>query len=143
MKRGRILFVAAPLLAAVLLTSCGEPVSDEHVRTEPYSVAETDDEGVASVTLTESAAERLGIKTALVESRGTSLVVPSDAIYLVADGTFWVYTVPEPLVFIRNEVSIIDEEGGRAFLSDGPPPGTEVVTVGVPELYGSETGFGT
>ena len=33
-------------------------------------------------------------------------------------------------------------EGDRAILLDGPPVGTNVVTVGVAELYGADTGIG-
>ena len=95
------------------------------------------------ITLTESAVERLGIETAAVESRGDELVVPYDAVFLDAHGDFWVYTNPEPLVFVREPIDIVRETSDRAFLAEGPPPGTDVVTVGVPELYGSETGFGT
>ena len=33
-------------------------------------------------------------------------------------------------------------EGERVYLLDGPPAGTEVAVVGVPELYGIDTGVG-
>jgi hypothetical protein len=58
------------------------------------------------------------------------------------DGVFWVYTNPEPLVFLRQEITIAREERDRTFLSAGPPPGSDVVTVGVPELYGAEYEIG-
>ena len=137
--RARI--VVAPL-GALLLVACGGAVSDEYVRTEPYSIEAVDDH-VSRVILTESAAERLDIQTAQVGSQGTSLVVSSDAVFLDSEGTFWVYTNPEPLEYVRVQITIVDERDGRAFLSDGPGVGTEIVTVGVPELYGAETGFGT
>ncbi len=134
---------AGPLLLASFLAACGGAVSDEHVIEQPASVEEVDEPEVARVTLTESAAERLDIQTVAVEPDGKGLVVPSDAIYLTADGVFWVYTNPEPLVFVRHEINITDEQGGLAVLSAGPPAGTEVVTVGVPELYGTEVGNGS
>jgi hypothetical protein len=68
--------------------------------------------------------------------------VPNDAVFIDAHGGFWVYTNPEPLVFVRAPIDIVRETSTEAFLDDGPPPGTRVVTVGVPELYGSETDFG-
>ena len=34
------------------------------------------------------------------------------------------------------------DQGTTAWLSAGPPVGTTVVTVGVPELYGAELGVG-
>ena len=139
----RLRHFAGPLLLASLLAACGGAVSDEHVIEQPASVEEVDDGEVARVTLTESAAERLDITTVAVESGGKGLVVPSDAIYLTADGLWWVYTNPEPLVFLRHEINITNEQGGLAVLSAGPPVGTEVVTVGVPELYGTEVGNGS
>ena len=139
----RLRHFAGPLLLASLLAACGGAVSDEHVIEQPASVEEVEDGEVARVTLTESAAERLDIQTVAVEPEGKGLVVPSDAIYLTADGVFWVYTNPEPLVFVRHEIDITHEQGGLAVLSAGPPAGTEVVTVGVPELYGTEVGNGS
>jgi hypothetical protein len=140
----RLLAIAAPLMfAAMILSSCGEQVSDEHVIEQPATVEEVEDGEVAEITLTESAVERLDIQTVAVEPNGKGLLVPSAALYLTADGLFWVYTNPEPLVYVRREVSIDREQGGRAILSEGPPVGTEIVTVGVPELYGTETGNGS
>jgi hypothetical protein len=87
--------------------------------------------------------ERLGIQTEPVASDGSSLVVPAEAVYLDADGSFWVFTNPEPLVYVREAVELVRETADLAYLSEGPVPGTEIVTVGIPELYGAETGFGT
>jgi ABC-type uncharacterized transport system auxiliary subunit len=134
--------IVAATVAAVMLAACGGAVSDEHERTEPYTLKPVNDH-VSSVTLTEVAAERIDIQTAEVTSEGDSLVVPSDAVFIDAHGGFWVYTNPNPLEFVREQITVVREEGGLAILSDGPPVGTVVVTVGVPELYGAETEFGT
>ena len=67
--------------------------------------------------------------------------MPYDAVYIDAHGGFWVYTNPEPLEFVRAPIDIVRETSTEAFLAEGPPAGTQVVTVGVPELYGSETEF--
>jgi hypothetical protein len=143
MKRHLFVIAAVPLMA-LILTACGGAVADEYEREEePYTVEPIEGEEVARVILTESAVARLGIETAPVESRGSRLVVPYQAVYLDSHGGFWVYTNPEPLVFVRAPIVILRETPSQAILSKGPPPGTQVVTVGVPELYGSETGFGT
>jgi hypothetical protein len=132
------------LTVALILTACGGSVSDEYVIEEqPYSLEPIEGEDVLRVTLTESAVERIGIETAPVEKRGSRLIVPYDAVYIDAHGGFWVYTNPEPLVFVRAPIDIVHETSSRAFLADGPPAGTRVVTVGAPELYESETEFGT
>ena len=141
MKR-RLSGFAIACVAVLGLTGCGGAVSDEYViEHQPYTLEPIEGEEVLRVTLTEAAAEHAGIETATVEKRGSTLVVPYDAVYLDAHGEFWVYTNPEPLVFVRAPIEIARETSSRAFLSAGPPPGTRVVTVGVPELYGSETEF--
>jgi hypothetical protein len=143
MKRS-LLGIAVVSLAALILTACGGTVSDEYVIEEqPYSLEPIEGEEVLRVILTEPAAEHIGIQTVPVERRGSKLVVPYDAVYIDAQGGFWVYTNPEPLVFVRAPIDIVRETSTQAFLADGPSAGTEVVTVGAPELYGSETEFGT
>jgi hypothetical protein len=131
-----------PVLSALLLAACGEGPSDEHVIDEPAMVEPVGGGDVARVTLTERAAERLDIQTAPAERDGTVMVVPSAAVLVDPDGDVWVYTNPAPLVFVRHEINIDHEDRGQAFLSDGPPPGTQVVTVGAAELYGAEFGVG-
>jgi hypothetical protein len=69
-------------------------------------------------------------------------VVPYSAVLYDLHGETWVYTSPEPLVFVRHPVRIDYIEGELAILSEGPPSGTDVVTVGAGELFGAETGIG-
>jgi hypothetical protein len=141
MKRSPRWMWGLTVIAALLLSSCGEPVSEEHVVAEPPAIVEeVADTEIPRVTLTERAAERVDLQTAPVETIGDRLVVPFSAVMVDPDGTFWVYTNPESLVFLRHEITIDREEGDQTFLTAGPPPGTPVVTVGVPELYGAETG---
>jgi len=45
-------------------------------------------------------------------------------------------------VFVRHAITVDRIEADRAVLSAGPPIGTLVVTVGVAELWGIETGVG-
>jgi hypothetical protein len=135
---------AIPLVAAALLSACGEAPEEEHVIDEPLTLEEVVVEGteLTRITLAASAAERLGIETAPVARADGQVVVPAAAVFVDPEGVFWVYTNPEPLVFIRHEISIANERGARTFLSSGPSPGTDVVTVGVPELYGAELEIG-
>ena len=69
--------------------------------------------------------------------------VPYQAVIYDVNGAAWVYTVPEPLVYVRHPVVVDYVDGTRAVLSEGPPSGTAIVTVGVAELYGIEVGVGT
>jgi len=75
-----------------------------------------------------------------VAMSSTRKVVPTSAVLYDAKGKTWVYTNPEPLVFVRHAVSIDYIDGDRAVLLDGPASGTAVVTVGSAELLGTEYG---
>ncbi len=126
----------------LILVGCAEPASDKHSIDEPVTIEEVDSDVIPRLTLTERPAERLDIQTELVEQSDVWLFVPSDAIRVVETGSFWLYTSPEPLVFLRQEIGVDHDDGERAFLTHGPDLGTSVVTVGVPELYGAESGIG-
>ena len=63
---------------------------------------------------------------------------PYAAVLYDPSGETWVYTSPGRLAFVRAPIRIDRIVGDRAFLSSGPPAGTDVVTVGAPELLGVE-----
>ncbi|HEX6257562.1 MAG TPA: hypothetical protein VFZ70_17265 [Euzebyales bacterium] len=133
---------AVALLLAVAAVGCGEVPSDEHVIDEPVTVAEIEGADVAHLTLTSSAERRLDITTTTVEQVDGTTVVPNAAVIVDEHGGFWVYTNPEPQGFVRAPIEIDHEEGDLAYLADGPPVGTSVVTLGAAELFGAERGIG-
>ena len=55
-----------------------------------------------------------------------------------AEGDTYVYTSSAPLSFLRQEVEVQRIDGDRVLLSEGPPAGTTVVTVGAAEVHGAE-----
>ena len=132
---------AAVLISASALAACSSAEAGPDGE-DPITVEEISGSEIWRLTLSASAAERLDIQTAVVEAAGDGLVVPSAAVIIDPDGTYWVYTNPEGLVFIREEIRPVHEEGLQAFFDDGPAAGTPVVTIGVPELYGAEFGIG-
>jgi hypothetical protein len=67
-------------------------------------------------------------------------VVPYAAVLYGVHGETWVYSNPEPLVFVRQPIVVDYIEGDLAYLLEGPEAGTAVVTVGAAELFGTETG---
>lgn len=69
-------------------------------------------------------------------------VVPYSSIIYDVKGETWVYTNPEPLVFVRAPVKIDYIAGQTAYLTDGPAAGAKIVVNGTAELYGAETGVG-
>jgi hypothetical protein len=135
--------VASRLFGLLVLAaaSCAGAVSDERAVDEPASLETIAGSELATITLTPRAAERLAIETQPVREEGGRTVVPSAAVFVDPGGRFWVYTTTEPLAFVRASVRIAEQDGGRAVLASGPPAGTQVVTVGVAELYGAETGI--
>jgi hypothetical protein len=123
-----------------------EPAAVKATETKPAQVEAIAGTELHRVTLTARAAERLDIKTDRVQEmvvRGVKRkVVPYAAVLYDAHGQTWVYTSPEPLVFVRHRIQVEYISGDRAVLSQGPPTGTAVVTVGAAELFGAEFEIG-
>ena len=81
------------------------------------------------------------VRLALGSSGAPRTVVPYAAVIYDVQGGTWVYTrEPDSLAFVRHQIIIDYIEDDLAFLTEGPPVGTEVVTVGGALLYGAETG---
>ena len=116
-----------------------------HETEHPAIVEDIEGTDLSSVVLTERAIERIGLQTTEVievHHSPARLVVPYSSIIYDYKGQAWVYTNPEPRTFVRQKVVIDFIEGDNVFLHDGPPVGTVVATVGVTELYGTETKVG-
>lgn len=86
--------------------------------------------------------ERVRVELPLIGSGAHRQVIPYEAVLYDLSGESWVYTNPEPLVFVRASIEIDYVEGDRAILANGPPIGTAIVTTGSAELYGAEFGVG-
>lgn len=123
------------ILAGFQLTACA-PKSETAKKVDPVKLEPIDGTDFKRVILTEKAAERINVQTASVS--GT--VIPYAAVIYDTEGKTWVYTNPEPLTFVRQSVLVDRIEGDQAILSQGLDEGTTVVTLGVSELYGAETG---
>jgi hypothetical protein len=126
------------LIATLLLPACGKAPSDEHVVNDPVRLEPIEGTDRSRVVLTAEAAERLDIQTAPVESTAQGTAILAAAVLYDPNGEEWAYTEPEPLVFVREPITVDRLDADVAMLSGGPPPGTKVVTVGVAELYGAE-----
>lgn len=79
-------------------------------------------------------------EVSLVNDNTPRKIIPYAAVLYGVHGETWVYTNPEPLVFIRTAITVDYIEGDLAILLEGPEVGTPVVTVGAAELFGTETG---
>jgi hypothetical protein len=134
---------AGAVLIAAVLSSCGAAASDSYViHNDPGHVEAIPGRDEGLVTLTEAAVKRLKIQTTGVVDTGKRLMVPDEAVLVDTDGRWWVFTSPEPHHFVREEIQLRRQRAGQAWFSAGPPAGTQVVVVGVAELYGVEQAVG-
>jgi hypothetical protein len=134
-----VLVVAAVLVAVLLSVGSGGSTQREGAQAaEPATVEPIEGTDLSRVKLSAAAAERLGIRTMVVEQRGSRTVIPYDAVLYAPDGSTFTYSSPEPRVFVRHPIRVDRIVGDRALLSSGPPVGTAVVTVGSQELFGTE-----
>lgn len=141
-KRAATAAVAAAV-ATLLLAACGGKIDDGYViADDPGTVEQIEGTDRWKVTLTDPASNRLRLETSPVIETAQGLVVPATAVFVDPHGHWWVYTNPAPNEFVREEVKVKQETNGQVVLKVGPPVGTEVVTVGVAELYGVEDSGG-
>ena len=148
MNRINKLLLVVLIILVGLLFYQNKQKTETSVKSVPAIVEPISGTQLNRVTLTTKAAERLDIKTIpvreewVVSSNRVRKVVPYASIIYDLNGKTWVYTSPETLVFVRNPISVDYIDGDLAVLSEGPQAGTLVVTVGVAELYGIDTGVG-
>ncbi len=135
MKHINRLFLVTMIFAGLLLSACGAKTAAPE-KIVPSKLEPIEGTDLSKVILTEKAAERIGVET--VSASGTS--VPYAAVIYDIEGNTWIYTSPEPLTFVREQIVIDRIEGDTAFLSESLPGELQVVTVGVIEIYGTETG---
>jgi len=139
--RHRIPLAVAVLIGVGMLVLAGCGGSADEAASEPATVEAIAGTDLSRVILTSKAAERLDIQTAQVRgSAKKRTVIPYSAVLYDPSGATWTYTSPKHLVFVRQDISVDRIDGDVAILSAGPPPGTAVVTVGAPEIWGVEYG---
>ena len=127
------------MAAAIALGSCTEVETESATGYEPAALEPVKgSEDLQRVTFTEEGAKRVGLETGEVSRNGKRLVAPYAALLYDPEGKTYVYTNPKPLEYLRAAVEVDRIEGDRVLLTDGPPAGTKVVTVGVTEVYGTE-----
>ena len=138
--RHRNRWTAALLVTACLaLAGCRTELAPATEESGPATVESIAGSEVKRVTLTQQAADRLGIRT--VAARAGS--VPYSAVIYDTAGNTWVYTVPQPLRFVREKVTVAKVGATDATRWVGPAAGTLVVVTGAPELFGAELGIGS
>jgi hypothetical protein len=142
-----LLAIACLGLLVWLVTNDGNaPARAESTSEKPSKIEPIEGSNFKRVTLSQKASDRLGVQTTAVRDEqvggAARKVVPYTAVLYGINGETWAYTNPEPLVFVRQSITVERIEGDMAILSDGPPSDTPVVVVGASLLYGAETGIG-
>lgn len=135
MKRIHFFLLMLIMVATLGLAACG-PKATTAEKINPSTLEEIEGSDLQRVILTEKAAERIGVETVPASDR----VVPYAAVIYDIEGNTWVYTNPAPLTFVRAPIFIDRIEGDQAFLSERLGTDAPIVTVGVIEIYGAETG---
>jgi hypothetical protein len=123
------------VFVGLLLSACGAKTAAPE-KIVPSKLEPIEGTDLSKVILTEKAAERIGVET--VSASGTA--VPYAAVIYDIEGNTWIYTSPEPLTFVREPIVIDHIEGDTVFLAESLPGELNVVTIGVAEIYGTETG---
>ena len=128
--------------ASMGLSGCGAAKTAAAPAGQAAATMEKAGPDLNRLTLTDKAVERLEVTTAKVtKGTGSALEIQYGALVYDATGKTWVYTNPEPRIYIRAAVTVDRITGNKVQLRSGPPAGTDVVTVGAAELFGAE--FGT
>ena len=138
----RVGIALASVLSAAVLGGCG--ASDEAAEPdEPFTLST--EGGRVQLSVDPEAVEHLGIETETMSSDAGSgdgvEPIPAAALLYAPDGSTFVYTRGDATTFGRHPVSVERMEGGYAWVRDGPPPGTPMVTQGAAELTGMEFGL--
>ena len=138
----RVALAATAVVVGLILAGCSSSSESAGEVYLPAVVEEVADGEVSQVTFTADAAARVGLATATVRPDGAGTVVPYAALIYDGSGAPWVYQVTAERTYQRTAVVVDRIEGDSAWLTEGPPAGAGVVTVGATEVYGAELGIG-
>ena len=141
-KSGTIGLTAVAI--AVILAGCGTAQAPEEP--SPATVRPVAGSPIPQLQLTDQAIRRLGITTqpvrmatvTIASRRGPEKVIPYSAVIYDNDGSTWSYVNTAPRTFTRERIAVIVIRDSVAILGKGPTAGSPVVTVGAPELLGTE-----
>jgi hypothetical protein len=148
MLRSKARVTVILMFAVLAFSACAKVGGGDESRAEPATVEKIDGSDLNRLVLQQEAATRLGIETAPVREAARpptgneQRAVDYSAVIYDADGQAAVYTNPAPLTYVRAPITVDDIEGDLAFVTEGPPVGTPVVTVGAAELFGIDAGVG-
>jgi hypothetical protein len=131
------------LVGAIALAGCAKTEESSESSGDAAATLVEVENSEPKVILTDRAEGRIGLQLAEIEgAAGEPARVAYGAVVYDEDGKTWVYRKTKDLTYRRVPITVADIDGEVVTLSDGPPPGTKVVTVGTAELSGVEQGIG-
>ncbi len=136
-RRRRVGAGLALVAAALVFAGCQE-VPSNLVKSEPYELEPIPGTDLNRVRLADEIAQNIDLTTAEVIAQGADKVVPYASLIYNPEGRVFVYTRPEPAIYVRAPITVSHIDGDRAVLSAGPPAGTVIVTTGAAELLATE-----
>lgn len=135
-------------IAMLGVAACGRHEVSTTPAPKPAQVDAIEGSDLHRVTLTDQAMQQLGIRSEPVRAAppagavaSTLTVIPVAAVIYDPQGRSWTYVVADH-TFVRQAIVVDHIAGADAFLRSGPAVGSPVVTVGAPELLGTEYGVG-
>ena len=111
----RRLTLMGTIVSVLPLAACSQPDSHAALGDHPAQVDKIEGSELSRVTLTEKAAERIGLETAAVREQeldgSVRKVVPYSSLIYDPQGRTWIYTSPQPRTFVRQQVDVDRIEG--------------------------------
>ena len=125
----RWIVVVLLIIAGLQLAACSQTTVE--AATEKASVVEPiEGTELNRVILSQKAVERLDIQTTQLREEQVDgaqrLVIPYGALIYGVNGDTWMYINPEPLIYVREPITVDYIDGDMVVLADGPAISTEV-----------------
>lgn len=152
MPNARQIIAALLVLAGLALSACGS--SAEAPIPPAGRLVTVPGSSTGKIVLTQLGAQRIGIQTTAVlgvpgpgkngapgRSAGDpNVIIPYSSLVYESSGATFAFISPSPLVFTEVPVTVARIQNDSVYVTNGPRPGSRVVTVGAEELLGVQTG---
>jgi hypothetical protein len=141
-RRTRVGLTLAAAAVACLPAACAGAAPDEEEEAELFQtklVELKDHPGHHSITFSTTGAERADVGTTPVTGSDSERKLPYAALLYNGDGSTFVYTATGPRTYRYTPIhleKVVDST--TIVFTEGPKPGTPVVTSGVPQVHGAD-----
>ena len=137
-RLGLMLAAVAIAILPAACTGAGAEGEEEVELFQTKLVDLKDHPGHHSVTFSKIGAERADIGTTVVTAGDGHQELPDAALLYNADGSTFVYTATGPRTYTYTPIKLLKIVGNTLYFTEGPEPGAQVVTSGVPQVHGAD-----